>query len=1337
MTKQYVDRGEPLKGINRTLRDARAPYDLARAMENFSLPDGRLRRRTGFEDPVAGRDLGNWLAKQTGTAIVSRAGKPAANQKSSVFKTPLSYAVLKYDSAYDITLGSSWTREFHLRLGDKEPLVVTPFKRIARKPTGSVTFDTQVRTEGVFVFDQTILSNSHRFDNGTISSPDYSVGSPLLLNYDHSAGDKHYHAFPLTTMAISYTEAAIQLEMGVVEKTAGGYHGIAGTYWPREINLSYSIPGGAYTVGATYHVAVRYNDSTTTLELVVDGSVADSYVFGAPGNADVTNYALIGEYDDINEITYASGYKRDIVLLNECTVRGSYSSACKIQTFMNGHQTFYHSYVSSLGDPDDPAMPWCCSPPRGTAIRALRFWNGLRDDTALSTYDTSDEVEDSPTGLIGHWNLTDGSGVCEDKTAAAQTNQITIHHGHPTYIGNTELLHDLGLRVAEGQHFKFSTSELSQKYLEDVSTQLISCFGYDAKETIPDNPDPASGANPGYDDVDRIKSQHDFSVQIQFRTPSRWQPEINDASTAGGDYGTLSLEDDYTHLKNLGTAREERNSLQGSQVFNQDMRRAAIVDGGSPSEDQIYFRDSRQIAGQASGTQWVEATNYIFNRAYDTTLFSIEGAAEDDENETNNYGNRARVPLTRGLVTPDGYLAFECYLAGDTDTYSLAGWTTPYTQGKGRAHPTLHRVIGETVLQNDRTYTATFVKRATYNFNNGFSVDTPNGFVLEIWLQDITGNTAAAQEWAATPYKREIIHYNCTGVRVPAGAAPEYWQITTVGNHGLVTGTTLACQLRGTVMSGAPSVNHNITWDGEATDATTGIRLNFSVGSGTMNNGTNASRTLIVDSSLRSSFCRHKAIYDIIVGASQINSGFDRSVTLPNTTGESIYGPWMVPQHFMTPYQDQPGDFTIGFFRLWAGVAISEDEIKDFGNASISTKDYSPHLVVNAEIEENAGNQILNKARYPLILSTGYKSWGSPPSAPIAVLGGGSPTVAPFIKEDWVPGGWMLEDSLGYIGMFDAFGTYDTNRNSECKGLAPFQTTITQSYGLLAAFDDHLGIDSSLEGTLEPVYLTAHGMLNDFSTKGEWRGISIGDRTILVSDSGLPKVYNGKNGVVAGFKDWSGGLPMMSVISVAAGSLGFDVDDTADTYYGFRLVYVSEEYSITHISEASVIKVGAGVTANVEIYNVAPHYDPRVTAIYVYRTRAQSTRSLAENADLFPVFEGSYANIFHPKITIAYPDDRLFPAPLDRFQTSIPIARHGASVGGRLYLGGNRAVPDAIYYSVAGNPEKFDTLTQSLILEEGSGDIITGMVGLFGVLFVFKANSTWRVEEVGGGVIIG
>lgn len=1339
--KDYIDRGEPLQGINRTLRDSRLPYSLARSMDNFSMPDSRLRRRKGFDamvgDTPNGRNQGNMLAKHTGSTIVARSGTPHLDGKSAIYKTPLSYGVLHYHSDFKLSILSPWTREFVLRLGDKESLVTTPFKRVAYKAGSGTTFDWQMRTAGVYVLDQTLLANAIMFDKGTVASAD----AQKTLDPDHTAatGDATHHSVPLTTMAISYTETHIQVEMGIVTKNTSGLYSTAGVYFPREINLLYAFPATTYEVGDTYHVAVRNDVSGSAIELLIDGVVVDSYTVSG---AVLSNYEIIGAYDLINGETYSGGLGRDIVLLNECTVRGPYQSTNKIQTYMNQSYTFFQSYNSVSLTTDQPPAPWCCSPPRGTAMRALRLWGDLRSTAEILANSKTDALTDSGN-LLGLWDLSAGSSVIEQNGGSTTGADIVLCHGYPSYISRAFFLHKLGLRLADGQHIIFSTSELAHKYIQDASLPMISAFGWEARENgVASSPYGNRLDNTGFDDIERIKEQHNVTVQIQFETPAAFQLELNKATT-GSAFLTEDLGDAYAH-KLVISNRETRRSMRGTHAdnFNSLMIGASVFDGGHfKSGSATYIAnlvfDGRQIntIANSGDTDWVANNDgaYFF-RAYDQCLFSIEGMGEDHPDETDNYGSRTRVPLMKGLITPEGKLAFEIFLAGDTNEVTESA---TYRIGGGWATAACHRVIGETVLTPNNIYTVTFVKRATTNPDSGRPgavIDVaPSGQQFEIWLQDVSGEGDAVLEYSATLYKREIVNRSITSLTRQA-TSPPVWRAVMAAAHGLTTAAKIKCELRGVVSSADPTNNYNGCYDCEVINSTTIDIKTINPLSGTLAaNG--VGMWLHFDGALRSSFMRHKPVYDVIVGAAGVNHHFDNTTHMPQSWFSSTkFGPWSVPQRFMSPYQDQPANISVSFFRLWAGVALEAGDIDSFGDRELSTKEYSPHLVINAEIQENAGDKILNKCRYPGFLNTGYKSWGTPPSAPFVTKL--FPALQPWTSDSQIPGAWMMEDCLGYMPHKAGDLVYYTGRNAECNGLASFQTTLTQSYGLLVVFDDNLSLDGALDGNYQNLHFTGHGLLNDFAAKGRWMGTSIGDRTILTSDTGLPKVFNGKNAVVAGFKRWTGGMPIITSYehtTVTEGLLGRRSGE-GDAYYGWRVVYNAEEYSLQHMSDTYILKVPESDNGHVAIVlDIPAHYDPRITSITIYRTRLQETRSLALSTELFPIFSGALANIYHPSVEVNDLDQNLIPAPLDRFRTEIPICRYSAAVNGRLYLAGNVAIPDAVYFSVAGNPETFDVLEQVMILEEGSGDRVTGMIAMFGILFVFKANSVWRIEEVGAG----
>jgi hypothetical protein len=80
MPRAFLDRGQPLEGIERTARDARIPYQLPRSLKNFQLPDKRLLRRPGFRDHMASKSVSvlsdqiikQTLAKHTGSTLSGR-----------------------------------------------------------------------------------------------------------------------------------------------------------------------------------------------------------------------------------------------------------------------------------------------------------------------------------------------------------------------------------------------------------------------------------------------------------------------------------------------------------------------------------------------------------------------------------------------------------------------------------------------------------------------------------------------------------------------------------------------------------------------------------------------------------------------------------------------------------------------------------------------------------------------------------------------------------------------------------------------------------------------------------------------------------------------------------------------------------------------------------------------------------------------------------------------------------------------------------------------------------------------------------------------------------------
>lgn len=1274
MPRRYLDRGDVLQGINRTVRDSRVPYNVLRSMENFALPDGRARRRPGYKQvshATSGPEIvfDNWLSKATGSALLKKESSTKHN-KQLIYNTPISYGLLRYHSDYKITSAADWTREMYVQLGPPEALVTNPFVRFARKVKGAGTYafggttaaptDNGVNLriqDGVYLFDQTILANSLTFNTGNIAINLRNVH--MLPDMSAGGNDQTFHSFPLTTMAVLFDSGKLYVIMGMVGKAGGNL----GVYFPSEIQLESAFATDPYPDNLKLHVAIQYTASTGVVALLIDGVSADTHTV-----TDTTNYGFIGEYDDINDTIYASGLGRDIVLLNECTVRGGYGSSCRIQEEMHHHQTFFQSYDGvTFAAANQPAMPWCLSPPRGTCIRDLRFWSDKRTDVELLTNKTT-TLPSGESNNVANFPLNDGSAFCRD---VENNRMLTLHHGNAAYLSDSGLVHDLGLSIADGQHLIYSTKQGDFRYIQDVHAQLKNLFGFDGRPT---------GAT-STDDFRRIQERHGFTVQMEIRTPHSFQTEW-DAVPSGGSYNIVTYDDESGN-------ETGKLSMEGTAGFNNSMSVFALKDGHTDGS-QAFLTDGSAHSGAAKQYQ----------RPYDMTLWSIEAStisADDD-----NHGSLKKVALARGLVSTEKRVIFEVSLGCGFDG----------------VEPRIFRVASSTTLSADTAYSLTFVKRPTYD--DAKSPTTPVGIDFEIWIYDLSGAQSTTPD---VTHVRKIFLETVDSVLAVNPA-----EVKLISNHGLAIGTKMPVNIEGTTTT--PSIDgvQDATIIGVDTFT---VPINVTAGQGA------AAGTAELDHTLRSTAIRNEPSIDVIIGASFVNNFFDRGVSAPNPGGTNT-GPWLVPQHFMSSWMDQPGFFILGVWRMWT-TAITNGEVQDRAlelstSTSMNTKNYTPDLLFNLELEEVSGAQVTNKSRYPIVFDLGYKSWGAGNGfelQPVEILG----LSGEFdnLIEPMVPGTAAFEDRLGYAPLFGSPGDYTSTVNAECKTLAAFQTTLTHRFGLIYGFDDHLIFDNSLDGSISPLHIQAGGLLNDFAPKEFWRGTSIGDRTILTSVGGLPKVYNGKNGLVAGFKRYQGGPPIVSVVATVTAKNATSKGLTADRWYGFRIVYESEEYAIRHISDVAVLQTPTGATRAVSIISISPHYDPRITSIRVYRTRAQLTRDFALKASLFPVYEGAKPNSYIPEFYISEDDSLLISAPLNLNQTPLPNCAYSASLGGRLYMAGDTLIPDAVYFSDAGNPERFDTIGNVLILEEASGDKINGLVGLFGILVVFKANSIWLIEEVAAG----
>ena len=134
MTRKYLDRGGNIAGIEKTARDSRVPYSFPRSLVNVGLRDGRISRRNGLGKYSGFSVQGLQLGKHTATISENISTAPTTNfQHSAIFKTPLSYGLLKWHEDFQPVSTADFTVELVVTLGDLEELVSVPWHRKTKR----------------------------------------------------------------------------------------------------------------------------------------------------------------------------------------------------------------------------------------------------------------------------------------------------------------------------------------------------------------------------------------------------------------------------------------------------------------------------------------------------------------------------------------------------------------------------------------------------------------------------------------------------------------------------------------------------------------------------------------------------------------------------------------------------------------------------------------------------------------------------------------------------------------------------------------------------------------------------------------------------------------------------------------------------------------------------------------------------------------------------------------------------------------------------------------------------------------------------------------------------
>ena len=1342
MSRTPVDRGAPVLGLQKTARDHRVPFNMVRALQNYRLPDRRLRRRRGFSEYGNGAVSfhGNQVAKHTGTKLQQAkhlsTGSTEYTREPS-WKTPMSYSVIKHHDDFQPKIARDFSVEFLLTIGDDEPLVSydpepstvfatdSGFNRLS--PTrngGAVNFLPRV-VSGVFVYDQTIIANDVLFNDGgdvqLPTDPDAAaITNPVMFD-----------CVSLPALSIVYNKALdgvdkgkvrFQVEWCVFDNATNKYYkgGTAGF-------LSYAHE--SYFPGSSYNIAVTYTAADKFVRLYVDGILRATSTDVTRGIGASVKWA--GEEDYINEIDRP--IRRDIVLLNEATVRGNYSSSCsflnrgnRVSTVVGdwtegGGADIRKWYITLNGKFIPNAVYFHDRAPTIPICKGVTTSYGKEEANLVLLSTIREWFYDAATKRL--WIFTGVTGAGGDPVTIFKEIEAIFD-----YIGSPNIIPHMNEgSITSGPN----TVEISQPNPwccspprgTAMSELRIWHEARSAANLAANKLIPLTGLEANLKGYWRMNEGGSILIDVvagkkmsihhglpswvkddlmlgQFGIPlADGQHLIKSFSK---DDSKLFIDDIHTYLKSSMHVYQEvaysidvnpqstsdftfQIQIRTPHTFQQDLARHGELtkDGSWPQFDggsvpmhlsEYQTTHGRQVCPAQGG-------------GHMQTLFSFEGSMTRTATPKDNIEDLTKIPIVQGLLDDGGNIWFD----------HMARW-----HDGGNGDPQLYHIAAGKSIAAEGVYTGA-VGAKVNRFTDAAApfVSGDDGKIAV--LKSTTGEVLAVSK---------IVFVSTTQVDIDW-----YWTAS--------TGDTL------TVFDALdPDTPYTLTFRKKTEDrGNIGGTSIFATWMDIFVDGV----LLVSGRMARSIPVLHEANYDIVIGASRVNDIVDWSVTADDmlSGAEVVAGrpPWQkIPQplnhsnqHFMTHHQDQPGDFVLGFFRMWAGIGISDELVEVTWDRSLESKFLDSHLVVNLELDQMTGTQIPNRCRYPTVFDMGYKGFGG--TINNFILG------VPIEDEAHIRVGWEVEDSLGYIPQNTLFD--NQYQEASCKLLSMFHSTLRQQGGLLFIMDDCLLFDENLDGVFTNVSISAQGLLNDFSPGGFWEGVVIGDRTVLVGAGGVPKVFNGKTCTKAGIARWNGGRLQPEVLT--GGKL------TSDRWYHLRLVYHDAFDQIQAVSPAIVFKTSS-TDKKVRIKNIPQHPDPRVTSIRIYSTPGHPSEELAlgdtpkltqlgvlENV----TYSGGDSGIVYGDI---HQDSDLLPVALALDVVPLPIMTTATSHNGRLIGSGNPLVPDAFFWSVAGNPETFLESNFS-VLEEGTGDRVVKLISAFGSVFAFKTNSIWRLDETQPGAI--
>lgn len=288
------------------------------------------------------------------------------------------------------------------------------------------------------------------------------------------------------------------------------------------------------------------------------------------------------------------------------------------------------------------------------------------------------------------------------------------------------------------------------------------------------------------------------------------------------------------------------------------------------------------------------------------------------------------------------------------------------------------------------------------------------------------------------------------------------------------------------------------------------------------------------------------------------------------------------------------------------------------------------------------------------------------------------------------------------------------------------------------AYADSNYSNSTFPSSLVPERSSSHLTFSGHTTQQRVRAVPAADRVFLFSEQGYPHVWTGRALVPLGIdlpeqKDQpdSENLPAVA----AQGSGG----NLSVGYYSYCFVYLDQEFNVFSIlgptkpvqitASGGSIVLGADKLITAGNCNdqrpIRAHMNPRVSGIAIYRTKAFATpelalagpfqfRSLSDNVDSSGVDTTSDAELGEV---------------LDTSFEQPEIGRYADLYNGRLVMGCLGTARDGYLVSEAGEPETFEP--SPILTEDGTGGTITGVKAAFGVCWVLKTRSIWRLIDTG------